>query len=88
MIERLHGLLCIGYSTLGLAYLIAAALLQKRAIRATAISQQRIRLTNVALGFVRAVETREQDDWDYERQGRRPRPRRAAYDEGRDEWRN
>jgi quinol-cytochrome oxidoreductase complex cytochrome b subunit len=79
-----YGWLWVGTGVLFLIWLVITCVLQATSIRPTEIASRRLTLTNVAPEFVAAT-TPDQDDWDYERQGRRPLPRRPVYDEGPDE---
>jgi hypothetical protein len=67
------GFVCLGFTALGLVWLIVAAIVQHTAIRPTRITDYEITLTNVAPGFVKALleEDREEDE-------RRAMRRRAA----------
>jgi hypothetical protein len=73
------GLLCFGTAMGGLAWLIAAAIIQQVGIRPTEITDRSITLANVSPSFVRAV--REERALREEEGRSRRRPRRRSRDE-------
>lgn len=69
----LGGVVCVGVAFLGLCWLIAAAIVQNQAIRATEITEDSITLTNVSAAFAAAVEDeRHRLDEEYRQSRRRP----------------
>jgi hypothetical protein len=68
----------LGVFGLFLACLVAACVIQARAIRPVEITDRSITLTNVAPAFVDAVEERADEEYDEDEDYDHPRPRRRA----------
>jgi hypothetical protein len=87
--QHLSGLACVSVVVCGLAWLVAAAIIQSTAVRPSEITDRTITLTGVSREFAEALRQRrrrrdDEDDADY----RRPR-RRPSYedeDDEEDDW--